>query len=149
MKNCQKNICYFPAMKNFALSFKLIIWDIMKGWYIMKNSKSIRNLKKLIVVFVMALFSLPVMATCPIEGGACTAFSNWEAKPLQQKYVPNHIQEIQKPNAFQPSYVVPYHNELINTESGSTTKPPSSDYNSNCQFGVCLPGVEGSGSVLE
>ena len=68
---------------------------------------------------------------------------------MQQKYVPNHIQEIQKPNAFQPSYVVPYHNELINTEIGSTTKPPSSDYNSNCQFGVCLPGVEGGGSVLE
>ena len=111
--------------------------------------KKIKIIKKLLFGIVVVLFAIPVFAVCPIEGGACTAFSNWESKPLQQKYVPNHIQEIQKPNAFQPSYVVPYHNELINTENGSTAKPPSSDYNSNCQFGVCLPGVEGGGSVLE
>lgn len=107
-------------------------------------------MKKIIITIATTLIALPVFATCPIEGGACTAFSNWESKPLQQKYVPNRIQEIQKPNAFQPNYITPYHNELINTESNNATAaPPSNDYNSNCQFGVCLPGVEGGGSVLK
>ncbi len=106
-------------------------------------------MKKIILTLGLIMISLPAFATCPITGGACTAFSNFESKPLQQKYLPNHINEIQKPNAFQPSYVVPYYNELINTETNNITKPPSSDYNSNCQFGVCLPGVEGGGSVLE
>ena len=109
-----------------------------------------KKIKKIILAFVLALFSVPAFATCPIDSGACTALSNWESKPLQQKYAPNYIQEIQKPNAFQPNYITPYHNELINTETtNATAKPPSSDYNSNCQFGVCLPGVESGGSIFE
>ena len=112
--------------------------------------KNFKNIQSFIMALVLAAMALPVFASCPIGGGACTAFSNYDTKPLQQKYIPNRIQEIQKPNAFQPSYVTPYYNELINTESNNATaNPPTSDYNSNCQFGVCLPGVEGGGSVLE
>ena len=112
--------------------------------------KNFKNIQSFIMALMLTVMALPVFATCPIEGGACTAFSNYDTKPLQQKYIPNRIQEIQKPNAFQPSYITPYHNELINTESNNATaNPPTSDYNSNCQFGVCLPGVEGGGSVLE
>ena len=112
--------------------------------------KNLKNIQGFIMVLMLAAGALPVFATCPIEGGACTAFSIYDTKPLQQKYIPNRREEIQKPNAFQPSYVTPYHNELINTESNNATaNPPASDYNSNCQFGVCLPGVEGGGSVLE
>ena len=111
---------------------------------------NMKNIQNLVMGLILSTVALPVLSVCPIEGGACTAFSNWESKPLQQKYVPNHIQEIQKPNAFQPNYITPYHSELINTEtSNATVKPPANDYNSNCQFGVCLPGVEGGGSVLE
>lgn len=112
-----------------------------KGW---------KSMKKIIITSILTVSAIPVFATCPIEGGSCTAFSNWEAKSLQQKYLPNHVQEIQKPNAFQPSYITPYHNELINTETGnSIANPPASDYNSNCQFGVCLPDVEGGENVFE
>ena len=107
-------------------------------------------MKKIIITIVTMLITLPVFATCPIEEGACTASSNWEFKPLQQKYLPDRIQEIQKPNAFQPNYITPYHSELINTETNSSaTTPSTNDYNSNCQFGVCLPGVEGGESVLK
>ena len=112
--------------------------------------KRVKNITKLLIASMFAVVSLPVLATCPIEGGACTALSNFDSKPLQQKYVPDRIQEFQRPNAFQPNYITPYHNELINTESNNATaNPPASDYNSNCQFGVCLPGVEGGGNVLE
>ena len=97
---------------------------------------NMKNIQNLVMGLILSAVALPVLSVCPIEGGSCTAFSNWESKPLQQKYVPNHI--------------TPYHSELINTEtSNATVKPPANDYNSNCQFGVCLPGVEGGGSVLE
>lgn len=112
--------------------------------------KNFKNIQSFIMALMLAAMVLPVFASCPIEGGACTAFSNYNSKSLQEKYAPNYLQEIQKPNAFQPNYVTPYYNELINTESNNATaNPPTSDYNSNCQFGVCLPGVEGGGSVLE
>lgn len=109
-----------------------------------------KKILKLLLLLAFGFITTPVLATCPINGGACTAFSNYETKSLQQKYLPNHIQEIQKPNAFQPNYVTPYYNELINTENNNTTiNSPTNDYNSNCQFGVCLPGVEPGGSVLK
>ena len=112
--------------------------------------KNIRNIVKLLLLLAFGVVAMPVFASCPISGGACTAFSNYNSKSLQEKYAPNYLQEIQKPNAFQPNYITPYHNELINTESNNATaNPPANDYNSNCQFGVCLPGVEGGGSVLE
>lgn len=107
-------------------------------------------MKRFLMLIVMIVFSLPAIASCPIDGGACTASSNWDSTPLQQKYLPNRLDDLQKTNAFQPNYVTPYHDALINTETTSTTTAtPSNNYNSNCQFGVCLPGVEGGGNILE
>lgn len=106
-------------------------------------------MKRFLITALLITIALPTFATCPIDGGACTALSNFDGKSLQQKYLPDRMQEIQKPNAFQPTYVVPYHSELINTDSNNDVNPPTNDYNSNCQFGVCLPGVEPEGSLFE
>lgn len=94
---------------------------------------------------------MPVYAVCSITGGACTATSNWESKPLGQRLVPDNLQELKRTDAFQPSYRKPYYDMLINTEEENTTTtlPPENNYNSNCQFGVCLPGVEPGEDVLE
>ena len=94
------------------------------------------------------IMTIPVFAACSITGGACSTGynSNFDSPPLQEKYAPNSLQEITKPNAFQPKYIKPYYNELINTSSSSNE---TSDYNSNCQFGVCLPETEPGGNVLE
>lgn len=105
-------------------------------------------MKKFLILATMFV-SLPVFASCPIEGGACTASSNWESTPLQEKYLPNRLDDLQKTNAFQPSYFEPYNDALINTESASTNKTPTNQYNSNCQFGVCLPGQQLEGDILE
>lgn len=103
---------------------------------------------KKILCILSLLMPLSVFASCPIDGGACTA-SNWDSTPLQQKYLPNRLQDLQRTDAFKPSYFDPYHDALINTESASTKGAPTADYNSNCQFGVCLPGVEPGGEIIE
>ena len=87
-------------------------------------------MKKILILLVMSLFTLPVFALCPITGGACTVDYD---TPLQQRVVPDRLQDIRRADAFQPKYVTPYQDMLINTDEPS-------NYNSNCQFGVCLPG---------
>lgn len=90
-------------------------------------------MKKILIIITLAIFALPVLATCSITGGACTP--DWNT-PLQQRVAPDRLQSVQNADAFQPKYVKPYEDMLINTDS------PSSNYNSNCQFGVCLPGAD-------
>ncbi len=107
-------------------------------------------MKNYILLFILSCLSLPVYAVCPISDGVCTASSNWESKPLEQRLIPDNLQEIQRTDAFQPKYFKPYYDELINTEQENTAGlPPENNYNSNCQFGVCLPGVEPGEDVLE
>ncbi|CDE88843.1 MAG: hypothetical protein BHW55_01975 [Candidatus Melainabacteria bacterium 35_41] len=106
-------------------------------------------MKKIIMLLSWFMLAAPVLAVCSITGGACSvgAPSNWESPTLQEKVMPNNLKEMGKTNAFQPNYFKPYHNELINTKENPT---PIQEYNSNCQFGVCLPGVEpGMGDIVE
>ncbi len=106
-------------------------------------------MKKFLILSVMSVFTLPVFAVCPITEGACTAYSNWSPKPLQQQLLPDKVQEVQSPDAFRPRYFQPYNDALINTDSSSMSTPKTNDYNSNCQFGVCLPEVNGGEEIFE
>lgn len=106
-------------------------------------------MKKIFLILAIAVISLPVNAACAISGDSC-AYSI--TKPaLQDKYLPNNLKDIQKPDAFRPNLFEPYHDALINTETGAAAGTPgSNNYNSNCQFGVCLPGVHpGAGEGIE
>lgn len=105
-------------------------------------------MKRFFILIILGLFSLPSFASCPIDGGACTA-SNWDSKSLQERHLPDRLHDLQRTDAFKPNYFEPYHDALINTESSPVNGVPASDYNSNCQFGVCLPGVEAGGSIIE
>ena len=92
---------------------------------------------------------IPVLATCSITGGACTASSILETPSLEQRLVPDNLEELQKPDAFRPSYITPYYDLLINTEQNTSSLPPENNYNSNCQFGVCMPGQStGAGAEI-
>ncbi len=97
-------------------------------------------MKKLFLISALMLISLPSFASCAISGNSC-AYSI-EKPPLQERYLPDYVQELQKPDAFRPRYIKPYYDELINTETGAaiSTQGEQNNYNSNCQFGVCLPG---------
>lgn len=97
-------------------------------------------MKKIFIITVASIFSLlPSYGSCDITGGACSVFSQ---TTLKDKYAPNKLQEIQKPDAFTPKYKKPYYEMLLNTEENpqQNARPQSQSYNSNCQFGVCLPG---------
>ena len=105
----------------------------MKGDLIMK--------KFLLIISAIAI-GIPAFSTCPINGEVC-AFTISPSDSLQDKYLPNKVENIQKPNAFRPQYVKPYYDEMINTDKNTASNiKKSNDYNSNCQFGVCLPGVQ-------
>jgi len=105
-------------------------------------------MKKILILMVLSVFSIPAFAACSITGGACTA-SILNNTTLQEKYAPNHLEQIQKPDAFTPRYVTPYQDMLINTDTPSNTVgSETKDYNSNCQFGVCLPGVTPSEGTI-
>ncbi len=106
-------------------------------------------MKNIILIMSWLCFMMPVFAICPITGDICTATSNWETKPLGQRLVPDNLQDLQRTDAFQPSYIKPYYDMLINTEQENTALPPQNEYNSNCQFGVCMPGQStGAGAEL-
>ena len=106
-------------------------------------------MKKLMVIMAILGTVMPAIAACPVNGNSC-AYSITEP-PLKDKYLPDNIEQIQKPDAFRPTYVVPYRDALINTETGGAAQTPgTNEYNSNCQFGVCMPGREpGPVEVIE
>lgn len=109
------------------------------------KGESMKNI--ILIISGMFIIVTPVYAVCSITGGACTASSNWESKPLEQRLVPDNLQELQRTDAFRPVYITPYYDMLINTEQD--VLPPENNYNSNCQFGVCMPGqTTGAGAEL-
>ena len=106
-------------------------------------------MKKIILLMTMMAVSLPALAVCSITGDTCSAYQI--TKPaLQDKYLPDNLKEIQKPTAFTPHYFQPYHDALINTETGAATQiQNTNNYYSNCQFGICLPGQQPMSGVVE
>lgn len=106
-------------------------------------------MKKILILLGIALFTMPAFAVCSITGGACTVGSLINPPSLQDKYLPNNLQNLQKPDAFSPRYVTPYEDMLLNTDTPrveQTNENPG--YNSNCQFGVCLPGTNPSQGTI-
>ena len=94
-------------------------------------------MKKILLIFGIIMFSLPAIAVCSITGEACTAPLNFEPSTLKDKLVPN--QNIQKTDAFKP--VKPL-GSPIHTSQPIKSTPESSNYDADCQFGNCLPGVQ-------
>lgn len=96
---------------------------------------------------VLLCAAVPAFAVCSLTGGACSLL---QSPTLQDRHIPNHLEDIQRPNAFAPTYVTPYEDMLINTEQSTATGAASeANYNSNCQFGVCLPENNSFGNPAE
>ena len=104
-------------------------------------------MKKIIFLLLALLFTLPVGAVCSITGEACAAPLNFEAETLQDRLIPNNLQNIQRTDSFQPQIVTPLGTNVHTAPPPVTQSPESSDYDADCQFGNCLPGSQGSENV--
>lgn len=102
----------------------------------------LETMKRMLIALIISVFALPVFAVCSITEEACTGgdatASLMRTPSLQDKYIPNNLNDMQKTDAFTPKYLTPYHEMLINTKD-EPTGGAASNYNSNCQFGICLP----------
>ena len=104
-------------------------------------------MKKILIPLCLLSFALPVFAMCSITTGTCTTsvgdFPSNVTPPGSnlENLVPNNVRDKLRTDSFQREYRKPYYDALINTESANDFND-TQGYNSNCQFGVCLPGGE-------
>lgn len=101
-------------------------------------------MKKNILLVALISIALPAFGVCPLTGFCAPPSSSLSGPTLNEKHIPNNLNQIQKPDAFLPKYKEPYHDMLINTEQTQPNSTPGlnnneSSYNSNCQFGLCMP----------
>jgi len=94
-------------------------------------------MKKILLLIIFSSTISTVNAACPITGGACS--SDLELPSLENNLVPENLQNMQKPDAFQENPIQSYEIKTI-TPDQATSTPRANDYNADCQFGVCLPG---------
>lgn len=97
-------------------------------------------MKKMFLIIFMSLFAMPVFAVCSVTGEACAAPVNFEPQSLEQKLVPDHLQQMQRTDAFQENIQQPINSNTTMNTNQANSNTQTNDYNSNCQFGVCLPG---------
>ena len=90
-------------------------------------------MNKIFTLIFSGMLILPAYSACPLDmDKPCTAtILDTTNSTLRERVLPNPLDDIKKTDAFQPEFVKPYHENMLNTEER--------EYNSNCQFGVCLP----------
>lgn len=102
-------------------------------------------MKKIIYIIFIMVFSMPALASCPLTGVcAAPADSALNLPSLNDKYMPNNLNNMQKPNAFQPKIIEPYNESMVDFgENPQQTEENQIEnqvqYDADCQFGVCLP----------
>ena len=88
-------------------------------------------MKNFILLLILSLIAIPAFAACSLEyDKPCTASTETISMPVQNERI--------EPNPFDETREKALQNEsanrgIINNQYQET------DYNSNCQFGVCLP----------
>ena len=104
-------------------------------------------MKKILVLLLITVYTLPVGAVCSITGEACAAPLNFEADSLQDRHIPNNLQNMQRTDSFQPQMITPMGTNVHTAPPPVTKSPEAGDYDADCQFGTCLPGSQNSETV--
>ncbi len=100
-------------------------------------------MKKLYISIISAfILFMPALAACPL-GGACAPTTPLANPTLQDKYIPNNLQDMQQPNAFTMKGIRTFDNTRMNSGQNAPEYSPENlrpePIYDNCQFGMCLP----------
>ena len=99
-------------------------------------------MKKIIIVALLSLIGIPGFCACDIRTGFCAPDGSVFAEPsLKSRYAPNSLDSVVSPGALIAKPKKRY-DLLLNTDTAESpsAQPDENSYNSNCQFGICLPG---------
>ncbi len=101
------------------------------------------NMKKIFMLIIALTIMLPAIASCSISGGSGCSYSIIDPPTLRERHLPDNIDIIKNSNRLEQNSQRPYTAEMLNTETGAASNiNEEQGYNSNCQFGVCLPGMQ-------
>jgi len=101
------------------------------------------NMKKILMLIIALTITLPAIASCSISGGSGCSYSIIDPPTLQERHLPDNIDILKNSNRLELNPQRPYTSEMLNTETGAASNLQDEEgYNSNCQFGVCLPGMQ-------
>lgn len=91
--------------------------------------------KYLFYIILSTVITLPVSASCPLNGTCTGAGASINSAPLQDRYIPNNLNNLlPKDNLNKINQPQNTLNEELKPENIS----PQSIYQ-NCQFGECFP----------
>lgn len=98
-------------------------------------------LKKILYILIAAaMVTTNAFAICSLRSGVCEVETG-QASSLQEKYIPNNLDNEKRPHTYKTESYQKLDEKLINTGSSEEiNKNPN--YNSDCQFGNCIPGRE-------
>ncbi len=98
-------------------------------------------MKKIFMIMMVFAMAIPAIASCPISGDESCSFSIINPSTLQERHLPNNIETIKHSNRLEQNSQRINSTETLNVETGAASNiQDEKGYNSNCQFGVCLPG---------
>ncbi len=71
-------------------------------------------------------------------------FSDFSNDPLQERHLPNNLEKMSKPDAFQPNLDNHPKDEMINMDGFQ--EDSANRVGQKCEFGLCLPGQQQPGN---
>lgn len=102
-------------------------------------------IKKIIILTLLALFpGMQVQSACPIKAmGSCTASVQSQDQTINDKLLPNNLDQLVNPsksNGAQPHPSMPESINFGAENNNSTNQENVTPYNASCQFGFCPSG---------
>ena len=102
-------------------------------------------MKKYLLFILSLIFSAPAFAVCALTDTCAIPITpETTSNSLQNKYMPDNLNNLGKSARFSPQFVEPYDSMRMNTgetipQYSPSNLTPQLPYNSNCQFGDCFP----------
>ena len=98
-------------------------------------------MKKIFMVIMALMVAVPAFASCSISGAGSCSYSIIDPPSLNERHLPDNIENLKHSSRLEQNSQRSHSTEMLNVETGAASNiQDEKGYNSNCQFGVCLPG---------